>query len=365
MSTTFVTIRLVTTESWKNVQRRFCTNRKPYTSKTKFLVNCRLFRWFKGVTSSSLSLSCHNAFEKSWKLNYLLLHTVTIIWGTQHALIKYSLQYSSPELFNFVRFLLASLTFLPSLFFQSSRSSTEKNVSIFNSSLWLSGTELGFWLFLGFALQSVGLETTDANKGGFLLYLNVKFVPLILWLLYGRRISSDTWLSVFAAFLGTCLLSFDIYSYHISEGDIYCILAALASAMFIVRLSNAAQQYSAALLNVCSLWTVTICSLVWFGIEHISNLSCIEEQWKLIPTLIQHQWWCWLYLGCITTGLGNWLQTIAQKKVAPEKASVIYALDPLYGAIFSWWFLQETLSFQGCMGALFIIGAAIYSAKTS
>ncbi|EME30940.1 uncharacterized protein Gasu_17070 [Galdieria sulphuraria] len=65
-------------------------------------------------------------------------------------------------------------------------------------------------------------------------------------------------------------------------GDVYCILAALASAMFIVRLSSAAQKYSAALLNVCSLWTVTLFSLVWFGVEHISDLSFIrEQQWKL------------------------------------------------------------------------------------
>lgn len=314
----FVQVVVTAKARWNAIQRLCCCiHRKPYFSKARFPVNFRLFRSFTRPRASFLC--CQAALEKSGKLSYALLHAVTLIWGTQHALIKYSLQYSSPELFNFVRFLLAFLTLLPSLVIKSSSTKVEKTDSILDSSLWFAGTELGLWLFLGFALQSIGLETTEANKSGFLLYLNVKFVPLILWLVYGKKISLDTWLSVIAAFAGTLLLSFDMHSYFISEGDIYCILAALASAVFIVRLGNAAKHFSATLLNVCSLWTVTICSLMWLGMEHISELYRLNEQWKLIAVLVQQQWWCWLYLGCVTTGLGNWLQTIAQRNISPEK----------------------------------------------
>lgn len=311
MFVSFVSTRWIGRRN-KSLCRLCCCNNRKYQSKTKFQVACRFSQWWKTVTSSYLT----SAGENNGKLSYLLLHTVTIIWGTQHALIKYSLQYTSPEFFNFIRFLLAFLTCLPSL-----RSSP---FAIFNPSLWFSGMELGFWLFLGFALQSLGLETTEANKSGFLLYLNVKFVPLCLWLLYGKRISLDTWSSVFLAFFGTLLLSFDIHSYYISKGDIYCILAALASSLFIIRLGNAAKQYSATLLNICSLFTVTLCCLIWLGLEHVSDLSQIQEQWKLIPKLVEQQWWCWLYLGCVTTGLGNWLQTIAQRNISPEKVRNSY-----------------------------------------
>jgi drug/metabolite transporter (DMT)-like permease len=43
----------------------------------------------------------------------------------------------------------------------------------------------------GYALQAVGLQYTSASRSGFLLYLNVKLVPLFAFILLGRKVTSS------------------------------------------------------------------------------------------------------------------------------------------------------------------------------
>ena len=71
--------------------------------------------------------------------------------------------------------------------------------------VWRWGVEMGLWMFLGFAFQAIGLEYTTAQRSGFLLYLNVKFVPFLAFLLLGRHISAATWASALAAVAGSIM----------------------------------------------------------------------------------------------------------------------------------------------------------------
>ena len=67
-----------------------------------------------------------------------------------------------------------------------------------------------------------------------------------------------------------------------------------------------------------------------------------------------------IYLGGITTALANYIQTKAQKGISAERASIIYTLDPVYGAVFANVLLGEELTELGIVGAgLITIAAAI------
>jgi drug/metabolite transporter (DMT)-like permease len=128
-----------------------------------------------------------------------------------------------------------------------------------------AGLELGLYTFLGFAFQAIGLETTTASRSAFLLYLNVKIVPLLGAALYSKQITLSTWISASIAFLGTCLLSTDGGPPNL--GDLWCVAAAGASALFILRLETFAKQYNAAQLNSVSFLTGAIASV-------LSSCSC-------------------------------------------------------------------------------------------
>lgn len=72
-----------------------------------------------------------------------------------------------------------------------------------NAKTLKAGAELGVYTTLGFAFQSIGLLSTTAARSAFLLYLNVKIVPFLAFLLLGRSLSR-TWTSAFLALAGTC-----------------------------------------------------------------------------------------------------------------------------------------------------------------
>ena len=91
-------------------------------------------------------------------------------------------------------------------------------------------------------------------------YLNVKFVPFILWVGYGRAIPRVVWASAAAAFTGTYLLANDGAPPNI--GDVWCIGAALSSAMYMVRLEDFKLIPDPAELNAVAFTTVAMCVTV-------------------------------------------------------------------------------------------------------
>lgn len=107
----------------------------------------------------------------------LLLNFVTILWGSQHAVIKMALESEdgmSPAALNLDRFIVAAILFLPfapRLTFESAPSySTEASTNTTSSpslraekagpaETWRAGFELAAWMFAGYAMQAVCAAT--------------------------------------------------------------------------------------------------------------------------------------------------------------------------------------------------------------
>lgn len=258
---------------------------------------------------------------------------------------------------------------------------------------WRYGVELGLYMFLGYAFQAIGLETTTASRSGFLLYLNVKLVPFFSYFIFGKRIPRRSWISAFVAFGGTALLALDQedvlatgsttgngWGLAITEGDLWSIAAAAASAIFILRMEAASKAIpKSSELNAATLWTVAALSFLWtMGISLTNLIGTGTEAKSLgstmvfllvtqqtfhetISTIAKHLLPL-VYLSGVTTALANFLQSKAQKNVSAERASVIYAMDPVYGAIFANILLGETLGELGRIGAVLIVLAAAANA---
>jgi drug/metabolite transporter (DMT)-like permease len=318
------------------------------------------------LASDSDESTIQQAWRPSALTSVLLLNLVAVLWGTQHAVIKSvvdsSTQFGSvlePTIglaapFTLVRFFLAAVLTLsntPTIWSnndQFAKDSQQIGLGGATSSnlprVWRYGAEMGLYMFLGFAFQAIGLEYTTAQRSGFLLYLNVKFVPFLALALYRRRISTNTWISAVAAFLGTGMLAYGGNGGHdISTmswvGDAWSIAAALASALFILRLETASMKVSnCAELNSACLWVVTMLSAVWTiasasvcqaGSSDVVGLpeSIVTISNQVRYLLVGHPW-SFLYLSGVTTAFANWIQTKAQRDISAERASVIYAMDP-------------------------------------
>ena len=317
----------------------------------------------------------------------LLLNLVAIIWGTQHSVAKMVVDDCDAASFSFARFALATAIvspFTPEIgSFLKPKVDGDRSFEgddEQNALAWKWGIEMGLWMFLGYAFQAIGLGYTTAQRSGFLLYLNVKFVPFFARILFGRNISISTWASAFTAFAGTALLAYDGNSLALNTGDLWSVAAAAASAMFILRLESATKAVKdSAALNATSLWIVTAFASIWclgnsireivekeshvnaidsFGVLSLAFQSTISD---VTGTIASHPVEL-IYLGGVTTAIANYIQTKAQKEISAERASIIYALDPVYGAFFANLLLGEELTQLGFVGAALITAAAATNA---
>ncbi len=55
------------------------------------------------------------------------------------------------------------------------------------------------------------------------------------------------------------------------------------------------------------------------------------------------------------------MQSIAQKYTTPEHTGLLYALEPVFSALFAFVFLREVLAIRGYMGALMVLCSILIS----
>lgn len=265
-----------------------------------------------------------------------VLSGVTVLWGSQHAVMKSAVDAGAHAGgLNALRFSVAALLLSPWL-----RGVREREIR--------GGLELGLWSFLGFFLQTAALSTVGAARSGFLLYLNVKLVPVIR-ALRGARIPRAAWAAALLALAGTGFLAGD-GGLHWATGDSLSVCAALASAFFIVRVGERAREKEvrAAPLAAASVCCTALLAAFW-AYASGEPLPDVSE----LPAA--------LYLGALPTALATVLQAWAQRSVSAERAAVVYAMDPVFGALFANWLLGETFGSRGVIGAALIVTAAFVS----
>jgi drug/metabolite transporter (DMT)-like permease len=53
------------------------------------------------------------------------------------------------------------------------------------------------------------------------------------------------------------------------------------------------------------------------------------------------------------------LQAIGQRRVSADKAALIYAMEPVFAALFGWLWLGELLGWRGFAGGAVVIAALV------
>jgi len=70
-----------------------------------------------------------------------------------------------------------------------------------------------------------------------------------------------------------------------------------------------------------------------------------------------------LVLGCLCTAVAHTLFIASLVRLSAHTASVVAALEPVYGMAFAAWLLAEIPDARTCFGALLIVGAAVVASR--
>lgn len=259
-----------------------------------------------------------------------LLLLVTLLWGSTFVAIKGVIDTTAPSVIIFWRFSIAAVIFLPWL---PRRLAT-----------WCAGAELGFWLCLAYATQTIGLQYTTASQSAFITVLNVIIVP-ILMMFSGHRITPPIWLSALMAFCGVGLMTNGLSGLNI--GDAWSLVCAFGYAVYVIRLSALAQRFPVLPLTCAQMLSVAAFAVVWLGVEQ--------------PSMSNLPWAVLLYLGIGATALTVWLQTHGQRRIGAAEAAVIYTLEPVWAALFAVIIFTAQLGLMSWLGAFVICAATLVS----
>jgi drug/metabolite transporter (DMT)-like permease len=281
----------------------------------------------------------------------LALLLVTLVWGTTFPAMKDLTVYFSPVWIIFLRFALAAVLLAPFLY-KAGRDDL------------VSGGLLGVLLFFCYVFQVEGLALTTSNRNAFICGLNVLVVPL-LGVVAGKMPEKRIAYALLLAIAGLTALCWDGGAW--GRGDTLALLGAFAFGLYIKMMEFRTRRASRLMtLTAAQILTVALCAMVWLLAREVPRTTIdagndFANYWTYISQGIGQHAVNLLYLGIVATAAIISLQSWGQSRSTANEAAVIYAFEPAAAAFFAFFWLGETLTARGWMGAALLIAGMIVS----
>ncbi|KTS92559.1 DMT family transporter [Pseudomonas parafulva] len=265
---------------------------------------------------------------------------ITMLWGGTFLLVHNVMAVSGPMFFVGLRFAAAAL-FVGMVSARALRGLTLVEFK--------AGLSIGVLIMLGYGLQTMGLQTISSSQSAFITALYVPFVPLLQWLVLGRRPGLMPSLGIGLAFVGLVLLAGpQAGSLHMSEGEVVTLVSAVAIAGEIILISRFAGRVDVRRVTVVQLATA---SALAFMMMLPTQESVPDFSWLLLSSAIGLG-----LMSAIIQVAMNW----AQKSVSPTRATLIYAGEPVWAGLVGR-LAGERLPGLALLGGLLIVIAVVIS----
>lgn len=265
---------------------------------------------------------------------------MTIVWGGTFSIVKIGMLDVSPILLIAVRFVIATIFVL--VFFS-------RKLFPIPLPAVAKGSILGFFLFLGFVAQNIGLTITTASKSAFITSMMVIFVPLLQFIIEKRAPKLGNILGVVIVVMGLWFLTSPTGS-EFNTGDALTLVCAVVFALYIVYLDVISHDMTALQLTFMQFISTAVFS-------SLASLLFEETFFRFSTQSVLSI----AYLTGFATILTISLQTRYQKDTTPTRAVVIFSVEPVFASIVAWWLLSEHLGDLGILGAGLIIAGVLVS----
>lgn len=269
----------------------------------------------------------------------LALIGVTMLWGGTFLIVQTGLSSSGPLFFVGLRFGTATIVTLALL---------RHRLMGFTRRELIAGSAIGLGIFLGYTLQTWGLQYIPSSTSAFITAAYVPLVPLLQWLILHKRPHLMSWIGVALTFAGLLLLAGPKPDIGFGLGETLTLVSTLAIAVEIVLISLWAGKVDILRVTVVQL---AVTSLLAFGTMPLMGESTPPFSWLLAA--------CACGLGMMSAVIQlvmNW----AQRSVSATRATLIYAGEPVWAGIVGR-MAGERMPSSALLGAALIVVGVIAS----
>jgi drug/metabolite transporter (DMT)-like permease len=277
----------------------------------------------------------------------LLLVMIAFIWGSTFVLVKEALNDASPLVLNSARMVVAAV--LLAVFYR-------KKIAVLTRPALIAGVTVGFFLYLGYALQTSGLKLTTPSKSAFLTGTSSVLVPLLLVAIWRAHIHLWRVAGIALALIGLFLMTVPGGTAGLADfanvnlGDLLTIGCAFSFAFHIIFLGHASQRFPFEQVAVLQVGTAAI-------LMTVSAPLLEHPHFRPSATAIAAV----LVTGILCTAVAFTVQSWAQQFTPATHTALIFTTEPVFAWLTSFIYLHERLGLRAGVGALLILGGVLVS----
>ena len=201
----------------------------------------------------------------------------------------------------------------------------------------------------GFILQIYGLAETDPSVSALLTSMFVVFTPLGVLLLFRRPPGRHVALGISFALAGLWLIT-GAKETSLGRGEILSLLCAVVFSGHIIATDVGTRRVD----PIAIAWNTTI----FAAVACIVPLLFVRPSpFPAVPAILASGR---VLTGLLITALLATVASIAlmnhfQKRLSPNRAAVVYTLEPVFAGIFSWIFFGEVFGERKLLGGALIL----------
>ncbi len=283
---------------------------------------------------------------------HAVLTALIVIWSASYVVSKVALAALSPFALVAVRFWLAVVCLLPFL---------RGPLAVDFRRSMRAGLVTGTALACGYLLQMAGMTGTTASTGGLLAGLIVPLVALGGFLFFGARLGPKALAGLLLAMVGIAAICSSTGDAGARQDTLAGVLLQVGSstayAVHVLLLSHFGRSMPIAAYSMWQLVFVAAAGTVTALIDGsfaAHGVGAIEWDAQLLLAIA--------YLAVLATALGIGVQSKVQHRIPPTPLALLFALQPLFAAMFGWLLLDDRLgALQVAGGGLIVLGVVVTS----
>ncbi len=312
----------------------------------------------------------------------LMLLLCALFWGGTFVAIEMAVHQMPPYLMVALRFLSAAAAFFPFFLYlklkrepapgkAASTALTSVDSPSSNTRTWwspflgpLAGLALGVVSFAGYGLQTHGLVFTTPARSAFITQLLVVFTFPMQILFLRRKVIPSAYAGLALVLCGAYFLLGSPAGGNWNQGDWLTIGCALYFALLIVLLDVFSRRFGTADLTFYQILGTGVLAAAASGLG--LDKAYLPEEENGRDFLLNHSYDGQLILALLYLALPATIGTVLlqvrfQKETSPARASLLYAMEPVFAGLFAYLILGQFLGWSESFGALLIVIGVIVS----
>lgn len=288
------------------------------------------------------ALERHRTFW--WGL--MALGLVTAIWGYSNIVIR-ELEFTMrPAAFLLLRYGLVGVGGIPWLFSRKTKLSPK-------AALW--GLAVGFFLATATLSQAISMNTIPVDSVAFITALYVILTPLVVTIWRRKAPHRVVIAAALASLIGVALLVGHV-TVSAAIGTVWSLAAAIFATFQIIGTAEVSQRTTTLQLTVLealgAAMTLALYLFVSGGFQHhLFHVLTGPIAWLMI--------WRFGYLAIFGTLVAGILQVWGQRQLSATEAALVFNMEPVWTAVFSWLVFSQFLRWLQLVGAALILVSLI------